>query len=770
MVSPLLLPTEEEKGLLEELAALAQERGLYEEFYRHVALLKDSPALEEIFSDPQRFAALKEKISSFLVDFLAAPSSAEILARTEAVARRHLEVGVSPARFQEGLFLLWHILYRELGAREKVPKRRGTLRILLTRLIFWLSLRVTGVYFVLREENLAEALKELETLNRIYALLREINLLIFEEREDVHRLLERACEIMVRVGGFALAWVALNRPPSPEVEIAAAAGETAYLEDFEVSADPERPSGQGPCGLSLREGRPVVVGDTRQDPRFRPWAEKSERLGFRSLVALPLSLEGELRGSLLLYARTPHHFTAREIRLLEEIARDLSLGYLHILKTRALEEALFRDVLTGLPNQRYLLAALEHELEIAGHKALPLILVRLDLDRFSALNLELGRVRADALLREIGARLLWLVSNSGTLARVGPDEFAFSYLLDDLSPGALVARVQKALSEPFRIDHEEIRLTASLGAALFPEDGREPEALLDAASLALKEARKKGPGGMAFYSPKVSEKALTHFVLLRDLERALERQEFVLYFQPRIALSSRKVTSLEALIRWQAPEKGLVPPGEFIPPLEDSGLIVEVGRWVIREAARALKELREEFPELRLSFNVSVKQFLDQEVLLSALREALSETGLPGQALEMEITESLLFKVGASGEGLLEEVAGMGLEIALDDFGTGYSSFAYLKKIPARTLKIDYSFVKGLPESREDAEVVMAIVSMARNLGKRLVAEGVERKEQLAFLAGLGVEEIQGFLFARPLPLEEVRLFLRTFDPSKAFW
>ena len=521
--------------------------------------------------------------------------------------------------------------------------------------------------------------------------------------------------------------------------------------------------------MTLKEGRSVIVLDTRDEDIFAVWAEKVRDFGFGSFVNLPLYLDG-LKGVLALYAEAPLHFTDREVRLLEEIARDLSLGYLHIVKTRELEKALFRDLLTGLPNQRFLLAALEHEIEVARIEKLSLALVKLDLDHFSSLNMELGRLKGDRILKVVGERLSRLVNQAGTLARIGSDEFAFSYLLQRISPALLLTHLENLFQEPIRVEQEEVKVSASVGIALFPEDASSPEDLMEAASVALREAKTRAPHGVAFFSPNLSKKAFRHFALIRELKKALGEQQFELFFQPRIRLRERRPASLEALLRWRHPERGLVMSGEFIPVLEESGLIVEVGCWVILEAACFLRACRESFPKMRISFNVSVKQFMARDRLIRVLQEILEDGFLPPGALEVEITESLLLEAGPEAKSLLSRIHELGIEIALDDFGTGYSSFAYLKEIPAHTLKVDYSFVRGLPESREDAEAVMAIVSMARNLGKRVVAEGVERREQLAFLAGLGVDEVQGFLFSRPLVAEETLKFLNNFRSERFFW
>ena len=743
-----LHPSEEEREILKKIARKVREapEEIFENFYSRMIQAGFEKALSPIFRDPVRLKRLKRRIREFLVSYLEDPTSARIRTRIRRLGRIHSELKIHPSEFPAALLILWEDLRKHLTREEE--------RVL-TRAFFLLSAYLIQVHFLNRERVLRSLYEQVRRLNRIYALLREVNLLIFEEREDPGRLFPQACDILVHQGGFYLAAVFMREEEGGEVRlVGASCAKQAPPECLSFLRSPEFRASEY-LSRALTQKSPFLLRETEGDlPVLGPGKP-------RALLALPLELEGP-QAILLVGDAKSRTFPQEEVLLLQEIARDLSLGYLHITKSRELERVIFRDDLTGLPNRRYLLSALEHELGVAQKEGLSLALVLLDLDHFFTLNASLGHRVGDQILREIGRRLSeFTLPSRGTVARVGPDEFAFSYLLRQSDRSfAWLKDLEDLLSAPYRLEDREIRLTVSMGVAL-SEGFDSPEDLFAAAEIALQEARKEGPGRVAFYSPELTRRVYHTLDLVRKLEKALEREEFLLYFQPRIDLRRREVVSFEALLRWEDPERGIVPPGEFIPVLEDTGLIVEVGAWVVKEVARFLARLD---PSFRASFNVSARQFQEASRLVSAIEEALSETGLPGERLEMEITENLLVAHGA--EEVLREIQNLGLLISLDDFGTGYSSLAYLRRFPVHSLKIDYSFVKGVPQNVEDSQVVMAIVSLAHNLNKRAVAEGVERKDQLAFLLGLGVDEIQGFLCAPPLPPEDFLLFVREFDPK----
>lgn len=725
--------------------------------------------LEPLWSSKESSGYFEAKLRTFWVQFFRDPFSEEVFRESHRVGAVHAEKGVNPPLFLSALFHFGSLLREHVEKQiEDRALQEGIIQLMF-KLLFYLGSVALVAYFERLGQDLEEAYAEISRLNRIYLLLREINLLLFEERVSLERFFKMACDILVREGGFTLAWIGLIESRTKEIKPVAAAGSTEYLGDFCVTLDPARSEGRGPCGEALRTGKPVIVQDAEEDPNFMPWREKALEHGLRSVVALPLVLENEVKGGLFLYHSKPQHFVLKEVQLLQEIARDLSVGWTHIEKSRELERILYTDELTGLKNERYFIDVLGHELEVAKKQKQRLAIIRLDLDEFTLLNHSLGRVAGDEVLKEVGNRLVRLVGNRGTVVRSGADEFSLSYLFEtDSEIVDLVERINTALSRPIDVAENTTRVSASVGLAFFPEDASSTEELFEAASIALNKAKKKDPAGVAFYSEKEAREIRSRWRLAEELKRAYEENEFVLFFQPRVNLFTRKISSFEALLRWKHPQKGIIPPGKFIPVLEDTGLIIEVGRWVIKESARFLEKLLSKDPEINMSFNVSIKQFQDEE-FLRILEETLREVSLPPERLEVEITESSFFEASAQAAEILRQINRLGLKIAIDDFGTGYSSFAYLKRIPAEILKIDYSFVKGIPENREDASVVMAIVAMARNLGKTLVAEGVERREQLAFLMGLGVDEVQGYYFTPPLPGDETLRFLEAFNPERFF-
>jgi len=308
-----------------------------------------------------------------------------------------------------------------------------------------------------------------------------------------------------------------------------------------------------------------------------------------------------------------------------------------------------------------------------------------------------------------------------------------------------------------------------MGIAFYPRDAQTPTSLFEAATVALKNAQKSGPKVFSFYTEEDTINILKRFRHLEELERALTNKEFVLYYQPRINLFNRTISGFEALIRWRHPKRGIVSPAEFIPILEESNLIIPVGNWVIFESANFLKKLQKIQKDLTLSFNVSVKQFKDPE-FLSTLKDAIKEENFPADKFQIEITEGIFLETGSKSTEIFRVIKDLGIKIAIDDFGTGFSSMLYLKRIPAGTLKIDQFFVKEIPDDRENVEIVKAISELAKNLGKKTVAEGVETREQLAFLTGLGVDEVQGFYFARPMPEKETIRFLNSYNPEEFFW
>ena len=416
------------------------------------------------------------------------------------------------------------------------------------------------------------------------------------------------------------------------------------------------------------------------------------------------------------------------------------------------------DSLTGLPNRSMLIEQLDNGLRQARITRLGLAVLFIDLDRFKFVNDTLGHDAGDELLKIMARRLSGLLRNVDTVARLGGDEFVILIhnTIDPSTLSKVAARVLNVLCEPMRLSDRPVQVSASVGIALFPSDGDDTTTLLKNADSAMYLAKARGKNNFQFFTSELAERAARHFALEGDLRQAVARSELVLHYQPRFRLSDGAMCGMEALLRWQHPTRGLIPPGEFIDLAEESGLIVQLGHWVMGEACHQIRLWREAGLEPpRCAINLSARQF-GNESLIKEVQAALSEAVLEAQALEVEITESLLMSDPDRAQQVLLRLHALGVAIAIDDFGTGYSSLSYLKRFPAQTLKIDRSFVEGLPEDRDDAAITQAVIAMAHSLEMRVVAEGVETPAQLEFLKRHGCDEVQGYLLGRPMPAEKL--------------
>jgi diguanylate cyclase (GGDEF)-like protein/PAS domain S-box-containing protein len=425
---------------------------------------------------------------------------------------------------------------------------------------------------------------------------------------------------------------------------------------------------------------------------------------------------------------------------------------------------------TGLPNRQFFGERLIQALLAARRHHRQLGVLTLDLDQFKRINDTLGHAVGNDLLLEVAQRLTGTlrqedvvatgqtpVDTKGGVARLDGDEF--SLLITDLTHYHDVAKVARRLLEelrkPFKVGGQEVFLTASVGMALYPLDGEDAESLMKNAGAAMHFAKEQGRDNYQFYSRAMNTTALEKLSMESQLRKALEREEFLLHFQPKIRAASGRIIGLEALIRWKHPELGLVPPSQFIPVAEESGLIVPIGNWVLRAAcAQNQAWQRDGFPPVHVAVNIAMPHFR-QGNLVESIADALGATGLDPSLLEVELTESMLMQSVDVTLDTLHRLREMGIRLAIDDFGTGYSSLSYLKRFPLHTLKIDRSFVKDLPRDAEDAAITKAIIAMAHSLRLAVVAEGVETPEQLAFLQQHGCDEVQGFLFSRPVSAED---------------
>ncbi len=435
-----------------------------------------------------------------------------------------------------------------------------------------------------------------------------------------------------------------------------------------------------------------------------------------------------------------------------------------------IEHLAYHDALTGLPNRAMLTDRLAQALAQAQRRQQQVAVLFLDLDRFKLVNDSLGHVAGDLLLQEVARRLRAALREDDTVARVGGDEF--QVVLGNVAGPADAARVaekmMQVLGAPFVLEGQELHVTASLGVSLFPRDGASGELLLKYADTALYEAKGEGRNAYRFFSPEMNAQAHGRLRMENDLRRAVERGELELHYQPQLDLASGEVTAVEALLRWRHPLRGLVPPNAFIPMAEETGLVLGIGDWVLREACRqvALWQ-REGLADLRVAVNISARQ-LQRPGLDASVRAALAASGLAPHSLELEITESSVMLDPHHAQSVLQSLRELGVQLSIDDFGTGYSSLAYLKRLPLDRLKIDRSFIGGIPADGDDATIVETIIVMTHKLGLRVIAEGVETLEQQLQLVRQGCDEIQGFLLAHPAPAADLPALLKTLARAAA--
>jgi diguanylate cyclase (GGDEF)-like protein/PAS domain S-box-containing protein len=422
----------------------------------------------------------------------------------------------------------------------------------------------------------------------------------------------------------------------------------------------------------------------------------------------------------------------------------------------------YHDQLTNLPNRTLFEDRLTQALTLAHRHNRMLAVVFVALDRFKKFTDSLGHAAADELLCAVATRLRANLREGDTLARFGGEEF--SLLLSSVggtADAAAVARwIQQALVPPFRAAGQELYVTASIGIGLYPHDGADAESLLRNAGAALYRAKRQGGNRYQFYTADLNERALKQLTLETQLRRAVEQDELTLYYQPQVESDTGHVVGVEALVRWQHPELGLVPPGEFIPLAEDTGLIEPLGAWVLRTALAQMQVWRARgLPTGRVAVNLSARQF-QQPDLLHMIAGALAETALPPACLELELTESSIMRDTTRAAATLGALKTMGVRVAVDDFGAGYSSLAYLKHLPIDVLKIDQSFVRDMATDAQDAAIIMAIITLAHSLKLRVIAEGVETEEHRRFLQLLRCDEMQGYLFSPPLAAPDLERFL----------
>ncbi|MBF0185757.1 MAG: EAL domain-containing protein [Magnetococcales bacterium] len=507
------------------------------------------------------------------------------------------------------------------------------------------------------------------------------------------------------------------------------------------------------CGRVFADKELLFVGevDERHDIRLPGMQPHGH-------YCVPIMAQGSCLGVLNLYLSPGHQSCAEEKQFLTAVANTLA----GLLKRRHLETKLDLqtkfDVLTALPNRSLFQDRLYQAITLAIRNRGDVVLLLIDLDRFKLVNDTLGHEAGDRMLQEAGRRISSCLRTSDTVARLSGDEFAV--ILHQLTSPfyvELVARkILEQLAMPYRLLDDDVVLSGSMGISTFPHDAADADGLLKHADSAMMQAKKDGRSTFRFFTQEMQDQALLRMQREKELRMALEQEEFLIHYQPKISSRSGRIVGMEALVRWFRPISGMVSPGEFIPLAEETGLIVPIGAWILQAACRQNKAwIDAGFSPVRVAVNLSARQFQQSEELIRMVASVLAETALAPEWLELEITESMVMDNVDQAVSTMQQLRAMGVHISLDDFGTGYSSLGALKRFPLHALKIDRSFVRDLPSDAEDVAIVTATISMAHKMNLAVVAEGVETNEQLTFLRDNECDEIQGYFFSRPVPVEQ---------------
>ncbi len=621
-----------------------------------------------------------------------------------------------------------------------------------------------------------EAENKEAALHRMYIALCKTNEAMMRagSREELYDLV---CEAAVLGGHFTSTTIALTQPDDHFLKIVSTKGQNAdRVRSTAFSVLAGHPQGKGLTGTSLRSKLPCIKNDFLRDAGTSHWHELAEKGGTRAGASFPLFRDGDAIGVLLFLASKEGIFTCEIVELLARLAENVSFALHNFDRADANKIAEERirflathDALTSIPNRSMfntMISEAHQRASRAPGRRFAVLFV--DLDRFKMVNDSLGHTAGDQLLIEASKRMRANIRAEDVLARLGGDEFVV--LVDQLAGKdqvtAIAQHLLEAFESPFLLCRHECRISCSIGIAIFPDDASDPEELVKQADTAMYAAKAGGKNAYRFFSIELQSQSLKHLVLEADLRRAIERDELFLHYQPKVN-SARRIVGVEALLRWQHPQKGIIAPAAFIPMAEESGLIIPIGRWVLETACRqSIVWQSLGLPAIPVAVNLSPKQFTDHE-LLEFLDRVLRETGLAPELLQLEVTESMVMQDVTHATGLMQAINRRGVRLAIDDFGTGYSSLSLVKSFPIDTIKIDRCFVGGIGESAQDRAISAAIITLGQALGLTVVAEGVETAEQDAILKDFNCHEFQGFLFGRPVSADEISRLLGGSDSQR---
>jgi diguanylate cyclase (GGDEF)-like protein len=624
--------------------------------------------------------------------------------------------------------------------------------------------------FDLADEK-AKAEKQKDHLTRMFEALSSTNEAIMRARSRAE-LFELVCEAAVLRGTFTSTTIALAEPGETFLRVAATKGENQErIRSTRYATSAELPEGRGLTGTAFRTKAPCIANDFLANAETAYWHALAEAAGTRSGASFPLLRKGtESVGVLLFTANEKHVFSEDLVELLAKLAENISFALDNFDRAdekatadERIEYLASHDSLTNLPNREMFNGLLHFTIEAARRYQRRFAVLFIDLDRFKIINDSLGHEAGDMLLVETASRLRQNLRSGDVVARLGGDEFVV--ILEKTAESQDVETTARtllsALSQPLQLSGHECHTTASIGIAMFPGDGTDVQTLTKNADMAMYLAKEDGKNGFRFFTKAVKTPSIERLMLETSLRRALDRNEFSLHYQPKVDLATEQITGVEALLRWTHPDLGMVPPMQFIPLAEEIGLIVPIGRWVLKQAcAQNMAWQRGGLRPVSMAVNLSPRQFADEN-LLQDIDDALKSCGMSAVLLQLEVTESMVMQNVSRAIKVLNAIQSRGIRLAIDDFGTGYSSMSLMKQFPIDTLKIDRSFVRNLPNDCEDQAIAQAIISMGKALGMTVVAEGVETIEQARFLRDHHCDEMQGFLFSKPVMPEQLADLLR---------
>ena len=609
-----------------------------------------------------------------------------------------------------------------------------------------------------------------ERLTRMFEALSETNEAIMRShtREE---LCERVCNAAILGGTFDGTALLLLDSDRRFLRAVAASGPARHIVmGLVIPVDFSSPVNHSLSEIVVKTKEPIISNDIQNDPRAEITQHAIRDTKSQAIAIYPLLVRSEVVGELIFQSSNAGIFAPELLPLLQRMVDNLAFALENFERADERKQAEERinylathDGLTGLPNRVMFSQLLQSSIASSRRHDRKFALLYLDLDRFKIINDTLGHAHGDTLLVEMSRRFTEAVRESDVVARLGGDEFVvLLHEIEDDRQVAMVARkLLSAAIKPVNLRGHDCRVTASIGVAIFPADGDDEQTLTKNADMAMYLAKNEGKNDVRFYTKQMKGPSTERLMLEVSLQRAIEHNEFVIHYQPKRDLRDGSITGVEALLRWNHPDLGLLGPNQFIPLAEETGLIIPIGQWVLRNACQQnVAWQKQGLPPMSMAVNLSPRQFTD-DGLLSTIDQVLAETGMAPHLLQLEITESMVMHDIERSIAVLNAIKSRDVQLAVDDFGTGYSSMALIKRFPVDTLKIDRSFVRDLPQDSEDKAIADAIIGLGRALGLRIVAEGVETAEQETFLRDHSCDEMQGYLFSRAVEPEEIVDLLR---------